>query len=121
VWTRTEDNVSFELCCIPFFKYGLSLGDVVRTTADDGKYEIVPKSGHRTIRFAVQDEKFRHEGHDSLLASIASAGCLNEFHGHMRDRHRQRASIGEHSGAAEPTRRARTLLVWEWADPVVRN
>src|SRR5215469_809008 len=26
VWTRTEDKVSFELCCIPFFTYDLSLG-----------------------------------------------------------------------------------------------
>ncbi len=36
VWTRTEDNVNFELCCIPFFTYDLSLGDVVRKTTDDG-------------------------------------------------------------------------------------
>ena len=25
----TEDKQRFELCCIPFFTYGLSLGDVI--------------------------------------------------------------------------------------------
>lgn len=28
-WTRTQDQQRFELCCIPFFTYELSLGDVV--------------------------------------------------------------------------------------------
>ncbi len=124
VWTRTEDNVNFELCCIPFFTYDLSLGDVVRMTADDGEYEMVSKAGHRTIRFAVQDEKFRHEGHDSLHASIASAGCLAEFRGHMLgygaidivDERQSEIVRALLSPLAE-----QGLLMWEWADPAVRN
>jgi hypothetical protein len=43
MWTRTEDKVDFELCCVPFFTYGLSLGDVVTTTNDEGAYKIVSK------------------------------------------------------------------------------
>jgi hypothetical protein len=111
MWTRTEDNVNFKLCCIPFFTYGLSLGDIVRKTTDDGDYEIVSKAGHRTIRFAIQDEKFRHEGHEPLHASIARAGCLAELHGHTLGYgaidivdERQSESVR----AAEPPRRTGT-------------
>jgi Domain of unknown function (DUF4265) len=124
VWTRTEDKVSFELCCIPFFTYDMSLGDVIRTTTDDGEYEIVSKGGHRTIRFAIQDEKFRHEGHDSLHASIASAGCLAEFRGHMRgygaidivDEHQSETVRALLTPLAE-----QGLLMWEWADPAAAD
>ena len=122
VWTRTEDNVNFELCCIPFFTHDLSLGDVVRKTTDDGEYEIISKAGHRTIRFAIQDEKFRHQGYDSLHASIASAGCLAEFHGHMLgygaidivDERQSESVRALLSPLAE-----QGLLMWEWADPAV--
>lgn len=124
VWTRTEDKVSFELCCIPFFTYDISLGDVIRTTTDDGEYEIVSKGGHRTIRFAIQDEKFRHEGHESLHASIASAGCLAEFRGHMRgygaidivDEHQSETVRALLTPLAE-----QGLLMWEWADPAAAD
>lgn len=122
MWSRTEDKVNFELCCIPFFTYGLSLGDVVRMTAGDGQYEIVSKAGHRTIRFAIQDEKFQHGGHNSLHASIASAGCLAEFRGHM-------LGYGAIDIAAESQSKSirallnplaeQGVLKWEWADPVV--
>ncbi len=120
VWTRTEDNVSCELCCIPFFTYDLSLGDVVRQTSDDGEYQIVSKAGHRTIRFAIQDEKFRHEGHDSLLAAIASVGCLAEFHGHMAG-YGAIDIVGERQSesvrALLSPLAEQGLLMWEWADP----
>lgn len=33
IWTYTEDQQVFELCCIPFFPYGVSLGDRI-TIAD---------------------------------------------------------------------------------------
>ena len=29
MWTRTDDKRLFELCCIPFFPYGQSLGDTL--------------------------------------------------------------------------------------------
>lgn len=124
VWTRTEDKVNFELCCIPFFTYDLSLGDVVRVTTDDGEYEMVSKAGHRTIRFAIQGEKLQHEGHESLHASIASAGCLAEFYGHMHgygaidivDERQSESVRALLSPLAE-----QGLLMWEWADPAARN
>ncbi|UQX89257.1 DUF4265 domain-containing protein [Jatrophihabitans telluris] len=122
MWTRTDDKVNFELCCIPFFTYGLSLGDVLTTTDDDGSYKIVSKGGHRTIRFAIQNETFLHEAHDSLHGSIAGTGCLVEFRGHMlgygaidivEDRQSE-VVRGLLSPLAE-----QGLLMWEWADPAV--
>jgi hypothetical protein len=56
MWTRTEEKLNFELCCIPFFTYGLSLRDSFAITGSDGAYRVVSKGGHRTIRIAVQDQ-----------------------------------------------------------------
>ncbi len=55
MWTRTDDERHHELCCIPFFTYGLSLGDVLTMTSEDGAYRVESKSGNRTIRVAIQD------------------------------------------------------------------
>jgi hypothetical protein len=66
MWTRTEDKQRHELCCIPFFTYGLSLGDVVTVITDDGDYRIESKGGHRTIRIAITDEAYAHEQHQDL-------------------------------------------------------
>lgn len=44
VWTRTDDKQRHELCCIPFFTYGLSLGDIFTVTADRA-YRVEYKAG----------------------------------------------------------------------------
>lgn len=36
-WTRTEDQRLFELCCIPFFTYGQSLGDILKVELGTGR------------------------------------------------------------------------------------
>jgi hypothetical protein len=41
LWARQEGNESFELCCIPFFTYGLALGDWVRTGSRGSKRYVV--------------------------------------------------------------------------------
>lgn len=51
VWTRTEDQRLFELCCIPYFTYGQSRGDMLQVTLGTGQHAAQAKSGHRTIRF----------------------------------------------------------------------
>jgi hypothetical protein len=123
MWTRTDDKVTFELCCIPFFTYNLSLGDVIRKTAD-GEYEIVSKGGHRTIRFAIQDEKYQLEGHESLHASIASAGCLAEFRGHMLGYGAIDIVDEDQSETVQALLiplAEQGLLMWEWADPAAED
>ncbi|MGZ4575638.1 MAG: DUF4265 domain-containing protein [Mycobacteriaceae bacterium] len=84
MWTRTEDSHRHELCCIPFFTYGLSLGDVVTMTDAYGGYRVESKSGHRTIRFAIQSDAYAHEGHEGLHGGLTDLGVLTEFRGHAR-------------------------------------
>lgn len=124
IWTRTEDQHHHELCCIPFFTYGLSLGDMLTMTGEDGAYRVGTKSGHRTIRIAVQDETYAHEQHEELHADLAQIGVLTEFRGHANgycavdiiEQAQADAVIAMLSPLAETG-----TLVWEWADPVVAD
>jgi len=53
LWARRLAGFEFEICCIPFFTYGIALGDQVTT---DGAYVIQQtscKGGHRTLRAAI--------------------------------------------------------------------
>jgi hypothetical protein len=121
MWTRTEDKQKFELCCIPFFTYGLSLGDVITLTNDGGAYRVESKSGHRTIRVAVLDPGYAHERHEELHGGLARIGVLTEFRGHasgycavdIADQIQADAVIELLRPLAE-----RGTLTWEWADPV---
>ena len=122
MWTRTEDKRHHELCCIPFFTYGLSLGDVLTMTSEDGAYGITSKGGHRTIRIAVQDDAYAHGQHKGLHGGLTEIGVLAEFRGHasgycavdIADQAQADAVIAMLSPLAEAG-----TLVWEWADPVV--
>lgn len=122
MWTRTEDRQRFELCCIPFFTYGLSLGDVVSLAGENSAYRVESKSGHRTIRIAVQDEEYAHRHHQDLHAALAAIGVLTEFRGHVNrycavdivDQGQADAVVAHLNPLA-----TRATLMWEWADPVV--
>lgn len=82
MWTRTEDQHSFELCCIPFFTYGQSIGDVLEVTLGTGGHRVLAKSGHRTIRFAFTDDRQAHEQHQVLHgALVGELGCRVDFNG----------------------------------------
>jgi hypothetical protein len=78
MWTRTDGKQRHELCCIPFFTYGLSLGDVIALTDPDGAYRVESEGGHRTIRIAVQDQAYVHERHEELHGGLAQIGVLTE-------------------------------------------
>ena len=82
IWTRTGESQLHELCCIPFFPYGLSLGDVIALTTADGAYRVESKGGHRTIRIAVQDQTYAHEHHEDLHEALVKIGVVAEFRGH---------------------------------------
>jgi hypothetical protein len=122
MWTRTEDGRHHELCCIPFFTYGLSLGDVILLTGDDGGRQMLAKSGHRTIRVAVQDETYAHEEHEGMHGALTKIGVLAEFRGHAHGY--CAVDIADQAQAdavldlLAPLVEAGTLI-WEWADPPV--
>jgi hypothetical protein len=43
LWARQLSRDEFEICCIPFFLYNLSLGDVVQTEPRDQKRYVVSR------------------------------------------------------------------------------
>jgi hypothetical protein len=69
--------VEFVICCIPFFTYGIALGDRVRTSADYNFERVVEKSGHSVSRFwfGASDEA---AGRD-VFEWITARGCLVEW------------------------------------------
>lgn len=120
IWTYTEDQHVFELCCIPFFPYGVSLGDRI-TIAEDGSFVVVEKSGHQTIRVVIHDVVYAHEHHVEFHDLIVGAGARAETFGHATywaldvddPAHAQRVIE-----ALAPLSEAR-ILDWERADPPV--
>lgn len=79
LWARKINDFHFEICCIPFFSYGLSLGDVVETSSNYMVIRVSQKSGHDTIRiwFTEQatDEQIRE-----VNQKIMNIGCLTEIY-----------------------------------------
>lgn len=79
LWAReTGDNI-FELCCIPFFAYGLALGDYVETKPKGAKRFLVDKvlkpKGHTTFRIWFLDlRKWA-----LVIEEIQTLGCFVEI------------------------------------------
>jgi hypothetical protein len=76
VWCKKITAEQFEVCCIPFFLYGVSLGDIVQTKPTFGvDYSwdcVVVPSGHQTYRVWFggsndDDHQIRHKLVDRLL------------------------------------------------------
>lgn len=119
-WTRTDDQELFELCCIPFFTYGQSLGDILKIELGTGQHTVARKRGHQTIRFAFTDDRQAHEQHQQLHASLVEeAHCLIEL---RRGGHYGAIDIDDPSKtdfviAILTPHYAAGYLMWEWADP----
>jgi hypothetical protein len=118
-WTHTEDQQQFEMCCIPFRAYGISLGDVLHIEPDNGTHRVVAKSGRRTIRFLFSDDEAAHRDHDRLhRALVERLGCLVEFRG-MHYAAIDLADAQQEIGVIEVLAPLLEVgkLRWEWADP----
>ena len=119
VWMYTEDHETFELCCIPFFPYGISYGDRLRIDAS-GAFEVVDKSGHRTIRVVIHDARYAHERHAEFHHLMAGTGVALETYGHASSYWALDIETDDQANAViaglTPLSEARTLD-WEWGDP----
>lgn len=119
MWTRTQDQRAFELCCIPFFTYGHSIGDTLEVTTGTGQHRVLAKSGHRTIRFAFTSHQQAHELHQALHGTLAAQpGCRVEYHGP----HYAAIDLAPDTSASQvidalAPHAAAGYLTWEWADP----
>ena len=75
LWTRKIDEQHHEVCCIPFFVYGLSLGDKI-LAANNFFFLVVEKSGNATFWVCL--------GHDvqsrgKLVKEIKALGAEFEW------------------------------------------
>lgn len=75
LWARKLNSDRFEICCIPFFIYGLALGDIVKTKPFGSRTyvvsEILGHSGRKTFRVFFQS-LFRW---NEIIDEITSLGC----------------------------------------------
>ena len=81
LWTRKRNPDRFEVCCIPYFTYGIALGDVVLWNDQDRKARVVEASGRRLIRVAFNEPSEGVAAHEAFHGELLSTGALIEFHG----------------------------------------
>ncbi|MFJ2914522.1 DUF4265 domain-containing protein [Streptomyces sp. NPDC087228] len=127
VWLGAEGDGSYEVLCIPFRVYGLSLHDIVELDLDeDIVSEVVRRGGHRTMR-ALIGPGVSADGIAEISTAINSftevSGFLSEWSG---NRH---VAIDIPAGG-DPRdlqeffvrQREAERIYWEWSDvkPFVR-
>ncbi len=76
LFARQLQPYRFELCCIPFFTYGLALGDVVETDDDYTITGVVEPSGRKTVRVWFGDTLLPR---DDVADSARVLGALVEW------------------------------------------
>ena len=79
LWTRTQDQQRFEVCCLPFFTYGIALGDEVTWTDGDRQAVVASRSGRRLIRCAFDDPADGERSHEDFHGALVASGALVEF------------------------------------------
>ena len=79
LWARREDDTRFELCCIPFFPYGMALGDRLSWDDSTHRVEVTGSAGHGTIRIALSHQVEVDRLHSQLHGDLVEAGFLVEF------------------------------------------
>jgi hypothetical protein len=79
-----EMEGGYEVCCIPFWVYGLALGDLVRKNDRDIIDGILQKSGHRVLRILFAAPGPPLELRAVLADTLTNAGLASEWNG---DRH----------------------------------
>ncbi|MGA9596656.1 MAG: DUF4265 domain-containing protein [Acidimicrobiia bacterium] len=78
LWARQIDELSFEVCCIPFFAYDLALGDHVETDSGDRRYviaRVIQPSGRYVFRAWFGDS---HHPQEEIVAELLAMGALVE-------------------------------------------
>ncbi len=122
LWAEPLGSNRFRIESTPFFAYGLSHGDVVRAGgAPDLPHldEVERKSGHRTLRLALDAEwELDRAEIRQLLDGLLALGCAYEA---MPPKIAAvdippDVEVGEVIARLQ-VRHRDGILVWEWADP----
>lgn len=81
LWTRTEDQgETREVCCIPFFTYGIALGDHLSWDQASRTVEVIAHSGRRCIRIVFGDKAVAKARHEELHGAIIASGAIAELY-----------------------------------------
>lgn len=79
LWARKIANRTFEICCIPYFTYGIFLGDTVTTDGDYVIQRVSGRGGHKSLRVAVADQQNVESIHIALHGWVESTGLQYEW------------------------------------------
>jgi hypothetical protein len=80
LWARQLAGDRFEVCCIPFFVFGLALGDVVATSPRDGRTFVVDKVVEPSGRYVFRvwfGQSFHPR--DEIAGELEALGSLIEW------------------------------------------
>jgi hypothetical protein len=81
LWAKQITESEFIICCIPYFTYGIALGDKVRTEFAKGKQhvvsEVVDRSGHRVVRLWLKNAP--GQVRDDMESFMQSYSLLHEW------------------------------------------
>jgi hypothetical protein len=80
LWARRIAATQFEICCIPFFTYGLALGDTVETNAQNTIQKTTEKGGHQTLRVAIALQERQDRLHEIVHEWVIKTGLLHEWY-----------------------------------------
>ncbi len=118
LWVQQVAQDRFTICCIPFFTYGIALGDTVQTSAASGrKYvvsEVVSRSGRRVLRLWLKGAT--RDGRERVLARLEARTALCEWSSVdlVAIDVKERESDKELEDFLEQMQEAG--VVWEWGD-----
>ena len=81
LWARQIADEEFEICCIPYFTYGLALGDIVRTRQSGSTTHVVAdllqRSGRQVLRLWLKDADTA--GVEQVYAYLVKQAPLHEW------------------------------------------
>ena len=84
LWALRLGGNKFEICCLPFFTYGIALGDTVETQvySENGHIvsKVIRKSGHQLLRVALSKRDDLDELHEIIHSKLVETGHLHEWH-----------------------------------------
>ncbi|MFJ2889560.1 DUF4265 domain-containing protein [Streptomyces sp. NPDC087305] len=78
---KSEEVDGYEVCCIPFYAYGLALGDLVSMNDSDVVDRVIGRSGRRVLRVLFTEPRPAMDSRSALREAADSAGLLCEWNG----------------------------------------
>ena len=82
LWAQRTGRGSFKIDNIPFYAYGVSVGDIVAAEEVEGHlrfHAVLSRGGHSTYRVLVKSEEgYESDGFKALWISLERLGCSRE-------------------------------------------